>query len=542
LDVPLNGALRNELAVSPANTSRVYLLAGDVDGPGVFDGLYRSTDSGVSYTQRANSPNILGREDDGSDSIHQIRFDHALTVSSSNSNTVFSGGIAGWRSTDGGATFDYSHDALHADIHELAVNPLNGTMYACTDGGLFSSTNDGQDWTELFDGYRASMMYHMVGNYTDTDHFLGGLQDNGIKRRRDNTGEWKKVVTGDGFDVAYELNSTAKFYGTLNQKMIRFTLSGLGQNVITPNANSNGNYEWFGTIATHVNDEDIIFAGYSNVFKSENKGSSWTDMGASGSWAMATCPSNENRIYAAGASSYANGTGGLFRSDNLGTSWTNIHTSPGFPAVASIAKITDVDVNPNSSATVYATIGGFNAGIKVFRSTDAGASWTNWSGSLPDIPIICVKIALNGDVYIGTDLGVFYRKTSMSDWMPFNNELPKVPVTDLHIDEVNGKIYASTFGRGVWKASVATGCPENLNLIASLKGDHLYQVNNQLISTADIIGGVGTNVHFKANNRVFLLPGFRAYRYTVFSAYIEACGSGGIPGIDSDEQEEFIKH
>ncbi len=538
LDVPLSNPKRTELAVSPATSSRVYLLAGGVDGEGIFDGAYRSTNSGINYTLRATTPNILGRASDGSDDKEQAKYDHAIAVSSTNSNIVVTGGVRIWRSTNGASSFSYSASGTHEDIHELAFNPLSGTLYACTDGGLYRSYDSGQSWTSLHTGFITGMFFHMSGTDLDDNYFLGGFQDNGVKIRKANTSTWTHVNSADGFDVAFKPDDKTIFYASVNKRLKRFTNTGSSNTNITPSQDTMGNFQWFGTVVTHISDPDIIFAGYSDIYKSTNQGSSWTNTGASGSWALANCPSNSAKIYAAGGSSYANGTGGLYRSNDTGDSWTSIHTSPGFPSVASIAKITDVDVKPNNSTNVYATIGGFDAGVKVYRSLNSGASWTNWSGSLPNVPINCVKIAANGDVYIGTDIGVFYRKTTMSDWMPFDNALPNVPVTDFYINEGEAKIYASTFGRGMWRTDVATACPTNLVLAGNLKGDFLYQASNMITSTSDIVGGVGTSVHFKANNRVMLSPGFRAWRHTVFSAFVEGCGSGGIPDPLSGDEED----
>jgi ligand-binding sensor domain-containing protein len=76
---------------------------------------------------------------------------------------------------------------------------------------------------------------------------------------------------------------------------------------------------------------------------------------------------------------------------------------------------------------------------------------------LPDLPVNAVAVNDNGDIYIGTDIGVFYREEGGTSWMPFFNGLPKVPVTDLQI--TNSYIYASTFGRGIWGSSTHGNCP-----------------------------------------------------------------------------------
>ena len=60
----------------------------------------------------------------------------------------------------------------------------------------------------------------------------------------------------------------------------------------------------------------------------------------------------------------------------------------------------------------------------------------------------------NDALYIGTDLGVFYRDSTLSNWIPFNNQLPNVMVTDLDICYMEGTIRAATFGRGIWESDL----------------------------------------------------------------------------------------
>jgi hypothetical protein len=60
----------------------------------------------------------------------------------------------------------------------------------------------------------------------------------------------------------------------------------------------------------------------------------------------------------------------------------------------------------------------------------------------------------NDALYIGTDVGVFYRDADMTDWITFTNNMPNVMVTDLEIAYGVGKIRASTFGRGAWESDL----------------------------------------------------------------------------------------
>jgi len=57
-------------------------------------------------------------------------------------------------------------------------------------------------------------------------------------------------------------------------------------------------------------------------------------------------------------------------------------------------------------------------------------------------------------LYAGTDVGVYYRDASLTEWIPFNNKLPNVIVNDLeiHYNADSNTLLAGTFGRGVWES------------------------------------------------------------------------------------------
>lgn len=532
LDVPLSGVKRSELAVTPANPSRVYLLVGDVDADSTYDGTYRSVNSGLSYTLMGTTPNILGRSGTGNDDYDQCEYDHSFAVSSANSNTLISGAVNIWRSTNGGVNYSLASTGIHVDIHDLAYNPLDDKLYACTDGGVFVSENNGNSWTGLLDGFRTSQFYRIDGTLADNNFLIGGLQDNGIKIKNGAGTSWDHVQGADGYSVSFFPNDETQFYTTTNRSAWRVTNSGGTVDNITP-PNGGNDFPFFGNIEAHVSNIDYVFLAWHDVYVSDDQGENWTNTGATGRWTLATCPSNGNRIYGAGPSTFQiNGEtlALLYRTDNMGDDWTTLHVNPGFPDPTDITKITDIAVDPTNSNKVFVTIGGFTAGLKVFRSTDAGANWTNFSGNFPNVPVNAVAVMPGGDaVYIATDLGVFYRSLSMTDWMPVRNGLPNSPVSDLFINTDNDRIYAATFGRGVWRASLVTTCQENIALGGFMSGNFYYQANNQITSTTNVDGGIGTAVYFKAGNRVILTPGFVAERHTKFRAYIGECGAGGIP-------------
>ncbi|GAL78046.1 glycosyl hydrolase [Algibacter lectus] len=106
---------------------------------------------------------------------------------------------------------------------------------------------------------------------------------------------------------------------------------------------------------------------------------------------------------------------------------------------------------------------GYSDGEKVYKTTDAGATWVNVSNGLPNIPMNTVvyrKNSLYDEVYIGADLGVYAIDNNVSSAVPFLTDLPKCAVQDLEIfypTESTGIIRAATYGRGSWQANLSTG-------------------------------------------------------------------------------------
>ena len=67
---------------------------------------------------------------------------------------------------------------------------------------------------------------------------------------------------------------------------------------------------------------------------------------------------------------------------------------------------TDIECHPTDENIVYMTLNN-----NVYKSTDKGLSWTDISGTLPNIHISSIayyKNALEG-LYIATDAGVYYK-------------------------------------------------------------------------------------------------------------------------------------
>jgi len=185
----------------------------------------------------------------------------------------------------------------------------------------------------------------------------------------------------------------------------------------------------------------------------------WNDIstGLPKVYSLAVSKSNPNYIYA--ASSFNS----VYVTSNGGSSWTQRSTGLPFLSINYIA------IDGSDPKTAWIVFSGYTAGEKVYKTTDAGQNWTNVSGSLPNIPVNCVEThdgSSKQGVYIGTDIGVYYRDNTMSDWISYNQGLPPVIVNELEIHYPSQKIRAATYGRGMWESPLnelwATGTTDRV--------------------------------------------------------------------------------
>ena len=539
----VSGGGRIELAVAPTSPSKVYLFSGPVTDVGEFCGLWLSTNSGASFTRQSNTPNVIGFSDSGNDNNDQSFYDLALACRTDLSTGIVVGGNTVWRSIDGGASWIHStgfnEDSMfpyiHPDVHDLAYNWINDDVYAATDGGFYKSTDHGVTWTDLSANIETNQIYHMRGWDGNVNKLMVGLQDNGVKYRMSNSTAFSHIDGADGFDVAFNPDTGEPAYATINQAVVKYSNNGATSTTITPNG-YNLLSLFFKTIAVHNTDPDIVLVGTSDILKSTTGMGPWTNTGAAGGWSLTSCPSNSNRFYAAGGTTFQSGGGSLYRSDDTGDSWGTVSDNPGFPSPLDWNKINDVTVRPTNSSHVWTCFGGFSAGIKVLMSTDAGNTWTNVSYNLPNVPVYSLAIDNTNGAYAGTDIGVFYLGPNLTEWMPWSNGLPNTLVSDLYIydDGTTKRIRAATFGRGVWQSNLAQTCDPSVIVTGGLEGIQHYEATTSISSSSVVQGGIGTFVSFQSGNYITLTENFMVIDDSEFLGFISPCGQGGIPSATGD--------
>lgn len=475
--IPTTGLVqRIELGLSATDPNLVYALCAGIDGG--FAGFYRSTNAGTTWTLMASSPNIL-YWDDSNGSGGQGYYDLAILVDPNNNSKVYIGGINLWGSTDGGATWDGMSfwqnvygPSIHADQHQFAYNPGNNKYYVCNDGGLYSTTNmvigswfDANNtsnyvwptnWERKSAGMQATSFYRLSTSAGNPGNLIAGAQDNSTYYKMGST--WKNVIGGDGMECILHPTDPLKFYGSSQYGNLAASNDG-GDSWYGIGWDISEQGEWTTPFLLHPTNPDVIYAAYGNVWKSTDAGNSFARISnfnvnqglgqANQSSALAIAKSNPSYIYVGKRVNWAFNEMGSFQvSTNDGTTWQD--RSAGLPDTL---YNTYIAIDSDDPQTVWATFAGFTAGVKVFKSTNAGQSWANISGNLPNLPVNCIVhdgLHANNPIYVGTDAGVYYTNDILGTWQPYALDLPNAIVSELEIHESTQQLVAATFGRGLW--------------------------------------------------------------------------------------------
>lgn len=441
----INGSNRLALATSAANSNYVYVLSSKSSGSG-YNGVWRSTDSGATFANRSTSPNLLGWSRIGDDTGGQGWYDLVIAADPSNANTIYVGGVNHWKSVDGGSNWTIkSHWAgsggifeVHADKHELEWQ--GNVLWEGNDGGLYKTTNGGDTWIDLTGDMIISQMYRIGVSEVDT-RVMAGLQDNGSKHRQ-TSGVWVDELGGDGMDCAVNPENGNVMYGCIQNGEIRRSTNG-GQNWTDIQNNIPGapGGAWVTPYVLNPQRPATIIAGFTEVYKTVNQGNSWTSigsgLGSSKKTILAIAEQDSNYIYVGTSNA-------LWQTTDGGANWTS-RSVPG-------SGTQMVKVSPTNPNTIYAVRSSYSSNT-VYKSNDGGASWSNLTADLPQIPARCIAIHNDGDetMYVGLDVGVYYRKQSDAGWTLYNAALPNVQIRELEIRENSDEIFIATYGRGLWK-------------------------------------------------------------------------------------------
>jgi hypothetical protein len=484
-------ALTWSVSMAPAGGAAAEVLAGCSDGvfrstdsgvtwaavalpggPGAFDRVAVSiapSNPGVAYVWGARGATVyLYRRSGGTwtaqplppgSSTSQAWYDWYLAASPDRDNQVYCAGIESYRGDLSGTTWTWrtisnkgaSGDSIHPDQHAIAFESGNpNTIYVGCDGGLFRSPDRGITWVSCNNGLVISEFEDLAQNFGLARWVIGGTQDNGTERW---TGSptWTHVADGDGGDCAVNRTTpTTVFHTYYNMSPERSVTGGdFGSwSYLPPPVPAGEGSAFYPPFEASANGGDTVAIGGDALYISRNNMTNWTRVAfptAARSGAMFI--PNINTVLVGVQD------GRIFRTTWNGVAWTALTalTTPRAGAVVS-----DLLVDAANANRIWAVYSTRPPGGRVFRSDNAGASWTDVSAGLPALPGNAIEVDPwnSNRVWVAMDLGVYQSLNAGASWADFSASLPNAIIGDIVFHPHARVLRAGTRNRGVWEIPV----------------------------------------------------------------------------------------
>lgn len=466
-----------KIAVSPLDPNLVIagLIGNSKPGDDGYIGIWKSEDAGENWTLLGPHPggpyeysggpathkNIMINE--GGGGPYQGFYDYVLAISPFDVNTVYTGGVSLYKSTDGGATFNViggyqGNTWIHPDMQEVTVGPDG--VWLATDGGIDFTADAFATVESRKYGLTASEFWGF-GSAWNEDLLVGGRYHNGNVAIRPAYGNGRSLRLGGAeapTGYVQPGGSNLAYFSDIATQLVPQSLSGATQQY--PRLQRYPSESYFAThsselaFAPHCYNHIYLAQGH-QLWKSEDGGSRFellASLGEEGQPVMQfEIPrSNPQVIYAYQRVGWSDAV--LWKTTDGGSSWQAFD----FPTGPNSKRAGGLAVNPEDENEIWAYFAHqSNDGQKVYRSTDGGQSWENKTTPSLDghrIHSMLYQAGTDGVVYLGTDKTVFYR-TADQDWQLYSDGLPMRTNANLFRPFYKeGKLRLGTYSNGAWEA------------------------------------------------------------------------------------------
>ena len=452
------GSGRRRIALAPSNPQVLYTINGV--------NLHRSIDGGASFELR-NSSACEG----------QCGYNLTLDVHPQNPDELLVGSIRHARSINGGTTLTTmtsnwgSGQAVHQDTHIVRYSHNNpARFWVGSDGGLWRTDNGGSNYANLNGNINSILFYDVAVDPRDPTRIFGGAQDNSSSGRFAGLVWDVTRVTGDGMmNLVVPDNPNIVIQAGYPSQSSGFpslhrSLSGGSPNSLSSLPTSgliSGGFPWVTPIAVspaHHLHPAVLFVASSRIWRAPaaaaNGSFAWTEIssGSLGSTFSVLAP----YVDAAGTLGLMAGTsnGRVFHCPDVNSADGCTQITGDLPTGRAI---TDIVVDRADSRRILLTRSDFQ-GTRLYRSLDQGQNWVAAGNGLPNVPANSAAIAPRDRnlVLVATDVGVYASNDGGDNFVPFNDGMPiGNVVVDLEVLPSRDIVVAGSYGRGAWMVGLS---------------------------------------------------------------------------------------
>ncbi|PHQ30159.1 WD40/YVTN/BNR-like repeat-containing protein [Leeuwenhoekiella nanhaiensis] len=338
-------------------------------------------------------------------------------------------------------------------VSGVVGDPLTYYM-GTTGGGLWKTTDAGQHWYNISDGFfKTGSVGAVAVSESDPNVIYVGMGEHAIRG----------VMTsyGDGVYKSTDAGKTWKHIGlTKTQQIARIVIDPKNPDVVYvaaqgamqgPTAergvykSTNGGESWeqilfvneqtgANELSMDIHNPNVLYASMwehqrtpwkmisggagSGLYKSTDAGKTWDTIHnglpeEKGKMAIAVSRANPDKVYALIESDSQQDKGGLFVSNNAGKSWNMVSGDNRLTQRA--WYYTEVFADPSAENTVYVL------SAPALRSTDGGKTWERLSGTHGDYHDLWINPANSKNMVIGNDGGAAISYNYGESWSTQDN-------------------------------------------------------------------------------------------------------------------------
>jgi len=492
------------VCMSAGDSDRVYALIETSDGV-PMEGI--KTDTGE-----------LWRSDDGGEAWKLVSHDHELGarqayytrcgVSPDDRDEVYFLSSSFSRSLDGGETHTTTNflgdkSSPGWDLHDIWLDPTDGDRFLMGfDGGIAITENRGRSWFRV--QLPIAQMYHVTVDNAVPYHVLGNRQDGPSFRGSSNTrtagfwangiiprGEWRVVGGGEsGFATPDPTDpnivwSSASGSGARGGIVVRYNVhSGQFRDVEVWPMSTGGwpaedlkyRFQWTFPLLISPHDHETLYVTSQVVHRTRDGGQSWevispdltTNRKDRQTISGGLTPDNIGVeyccvIYAFDESPVEQGVFWAGTNDGLvqvsrddGATWTDV--TPNIPDLPPDGVVRSIDASKWDAGKAYITIEHHQVGDftpRAYKTEDFGETWTLITEGLDNDPVDYTRYLLEdpkrpGLLYLGTESTLYLSYDDGAHWQRFMNNLPSTPFYGLIVQEHFDDLVIGTYGRGFW--------------------------------------------------------------------------------------------
>ena len=158
----------------------------------------------------------------------------------------------------------------------LAFHPTNPNyLIEGNDGGINVSTDAGVSWTKVAE-LPVTQFYEIGLDATNPQRLYGGTQDNGTMRTLTGAlNDWDRIYGGDGFYVIVDPTNPNVIYAESQNGDLGKSVNG-GSSWSGATSGIFGRTNWSTPVVMDPNNNQVLYYGAEQVFRTTNGAGSWT--------------------------------------------------------------------------------------------------------------------------------------------------------------------------------------------------------------------------------------------------------------------------